>query len=222
MRSSSLVTRYRDLPRMAASRISLSSGSRQTWRLPEIWTILARAAMSRTKVSASRRGYVNLRVNRGRPRTSAISAICESDVTVLKSPRRQLATTCPGGPVGFRKAEIQTLVSSRATSGTAFCLDLGPRARHLCFDDLLRDRLGASPHSAKQAFEVLLPLRLGIHGDKHAGLLFQSDWPQWPQHPVLEHRAKRFPHWNGPLAKLVPEYCSGASILWSSNIGYRR
>jgi len=120
--------------------------------------------------------------------------------------------------VGFRKAEIQTLVSSRATSGTTFCLDLGSRSRDLCFDNLLRNRLGANLHSAEQALEVLPPLRLWIHGEKHARLVFQSDRPQRPQHAVLEHRPKSFPHWNNLLGTLLPKHPSGALALRSSNV----
>jgi len=103
LRSSSRVTRYCDWPTMAASKISLSSGSRHIFRSPEICTTLARAAISRTNVSAFSAGYLNRRVIRGRLRTSTISASCERDVTTPKSSRRHLVITRPGGPVGFRK-----------------------------------------------------------------------------------------------------------------------
>ena len=75
LRSSSRVTKYCDWPTMAASKISLSSGSRHIFRSPEIWTTFARAAISRRNVSTSSGGYLNRRVNRGRLRTSAISAL---------------------------------------------------------------------------------------------------------------------------------------------------
>ncbi len=53
LRSSSLVTRYRELPRMAASRILSSSGSRHARRSPEIETTAARATMRRRNASTS-------------------------------------------------------------------------------------------------------------------------------------------------------------------------
>lgn len=61
LRSSSLVTRCCDLPWIAASSISSSSGSRQIFNSPEVSTTSARAAIRRTNVSASRWVYLNLR-----------------------------------------------------------------------------------------------------------------------------------------------------------------
>ena len=126
--------------------------------------------------------------------------------------------------MGFRKAETQTLVSSRATSGTTFCLDLGPRSRNLGFDNLLRNGLGTNLHSAEHTLEFLSPLRLGVHGDGHTGLVFQPDRPQRPQHPVLEHRPKSFPHCNDLLENLLPEHCSresaeaGGLLTYAANL----
>ncbi len=195
LRSSSRVTRYCDWPRIAASKISSSSGSRQIFRSPEISITFARAAMSRTNVSTSSGGYLNRRVNRGRLRTSAISASCEKDVTTLKSSRRHLVITCPGGPVGLRNADTQTLVSSRATSGTAFRLDLGPRSSYLCLENLLWNPFGANLHSAKQAFELVPPVALSVEGNQDARLLLQPKWPHGLQHPILVHCTKRFFRW---------------------------
>ena len=192
LRSSSLVTRYRDLPRMAASKISLSSGSRHIFSSPEVCTMLARAAISLTNASISPAGYPNRRINRGLLRTSAISASCERDVTAMRSLRRQAATTCPGGPVGFRKLETQTLVSSRATSGTAFRLDLCPCLSHLCLDHLLRDVFSARLHPLKQAFKFVPPLWLPAQSNQDVGFFFQSEGLEGSQNPVFKHRSKRF------------------------------
>ena len=218
LRSSSLVTRYRDLPRMAASRISLSSGSRHILSSPEICTTSARPAISRRNVSVSSRGYINRWINRGRLRTSPISASCERDVTTLKSSRRQAATTCPGGPGGFKKAETQTLVSSRATSGTGFRLDLGPCLGHLRLNDLLRNPFGANLHPVKQAFKLLPPPGLWAQGNQDVGLLFQSERSQRSQHPVFEHRSKRFFHWMISSRQCHRIHYSDASALRSSRV----
>jgi len=216
LRSSSRVTRNCDLPRMAASRISLSSGSRQIFRSPEIWTTFARAAISRTNVSASSGGYIKRRISRGRLRTSMISVSCDSDVITLKSPRRQAATIFPGGPVGLRKAETQTLVSSRAASGTAFRLDLGPRPSQLRLDDLLWDRPGTSFHPVKQALEFIPPLRLWIEGNQDVGLLLQWKRLEGSQDPILVHRSKRFFRWTRPSRLCHNGHYSGAPGLRSS------
>ena len=125
---------------------------------------------------------------------SRISVICESDVMTLKSPCRQRSTTCPGGPVGLRKAETQTLVSSRATSATAFCLDLVPNPRDFSLHDFLWNRFGARPHPRKQALEIASPAWLRTKGNQDAGFLFQSEPSQRSQDPVFEHRMKRFSH----------------------------
>lgn len=214
--SSSRVTRYCDWPRMAASKTSLSSGSRHILRSPEIWTTLARPAISRTNVSISSRRYLNRPINRGRLRTSTISASCEGDVTMLKSPRRQAATILPGGPAGLRKAETQTLVSSRATSGTAFRLDLSPRLSHFRLDDLLRDRFGAASHPVKQVVELLPPLRFQMEGNQNAGLFLQPEGFKRSQHPILVHRSNSFFRSMGSFGLRHNPHYSGAFALGSS------
>jgi hypothetical protein len=191
LRSSSRVTRYCDLPRIAASRIASSSGSRQIFSSPEICAMMARAAINRTNVSASRRGYWKRRANRGLVRTSEISLSCERDVTTLNLSCLQPATTCPVGPAGLRKAETQTLVSSRATGGTAFCPDFGPSSGHFRFNDVLVDRFGAGPHPAKQAVKVVPPLLLGIKCDQNAGLFLQLKGPERSKHAFLVYCFKR-------------------------------
>ena len=167
---------------MAASRISLSSGSRHIFNSPEVWTTFARATISRTNVSTSSVEYLNRWVNRGRLSTSTISVSCDRDVTALKSARRHLLTICPGGPVGLRKAETQTLVSSRTTSGTAFCLHLSPRLSHFRLDEFLRNRFGTAFHPTKQALKVFPPALFGVKLDQNAGLLFQSKRFKRPEH----------------------------------------
>ena len=112
-------------------------------------------------------------------------------MTTVNWSRRQASTACPGGPEGLRNAETQTLLSSRATSGTAFRLDLGPCASHLVFDDRLRDRLRSDSHPSKHAVELRAPLRLWIKCDQDAGLLLKSKRPQGPQNPVLVHGSNR-------------------------------
>jgi len=216
LRSSSRVTKYCDWPRMAASKISLSSGSRHIFRSPEVCTILARAAISRTNVSISPAEYLNRRINRGRLRTSAISLSCERDVTTRKSSRRHLAITCPGGPVGLRNAETQTLVSSRATSGTVLRLHLGPRLSHFRLDDFLRDRFGAGSHRTKQAFEVLPPSRLSVESNQDVGLLLQAERLQRSQHPFFVHRPKRLFHRSSGLCHTW--HYTGAVALRSSRL----
>jgi hypothetical protein len=146
-------------------------------------------------VSTSSGGYLKRRNNRGRLRTSASSASCEREVTAVKSSRRHFAITCPGGPAGLRKADTQTLVSSRATSSTASCLHLGPRLSHFCLDSSLGDSFSATPHPTKQALELLLPLPLSIDRDQDFGPFFQADWFQRSQQSVLVHRPERFFRW---------------------------
>ena len=216
LRSSSLVTRYCVLPRMAASKILLSSGSRHMFRSPTISTIFARAAMSRINVSASSAKYLNRKINRGRLRTSAISASCERDVATLKSSRRHLAITCPGGPVGLRNAETQTFVSSRATSGTVLRPHLGPRLSHLRLDDFLWNRFGAGSHPVKQAFEVLPPPRLSVESNQDVGLLLQPERLQRSQHPFFVHRPKRLFHRSSGLCHTW--HYTGAVALRSSRL----
>jgi hypothetical protein len=194
LRSSSRVTRYCDLPTIAASKISSSSGSRHICSLPEICTMVVRAAINRTNTSASRLLYRNLCTNRGLLRTSAISPSCGSDVMALNSSSCQAVRTCPGGPVGLRKAETQTLVSSRTTSGTAFGFGLGSCSSHFRFNELLWDPFGTSFHSAKQAFKFFPPLPLGVKCDEDAGLLFQSKRSKRSQYPFLVNGSHRFFH----------------------------
>lgn len=191
LRSSSRVTRYCDLPTMAASRISSSSGSRQIFRSRAICTTVARAAINRTNVSASRCEYRNRRTNRGLVRTSAISLSREGDVTTLHSSYAQAAMTSPGGPSGLRKAEIQTLVSSRATSGTAFGFDLGSCSIHFGLNDVLWNRFGTSLHSAKQTVKFLPPLSLWVKGDQNAGPLLQLKRSKRSKHTFLVYCADR-------------------------------
>jgi len=194
LRSSCLVTRYCAPPRIAASRISSSSGSRQIFKFPEVSTMLARAAINLTSISASCGEYLKRRVSLGRLSTSSISLSWESEVTASKSPCRQRSTTCPGGPVGLRKADTQTLVSSRATSGTAFGLDLVPSPRDFSLDEFLWNSFGTRLHPREQALEIASPASLRIKRNQDAGLLFQSEPSQRPQDPVFEYRMKRFSH----------------------------
>ncbi len=182
LRSSSLVTRYVAFPRIAASRISSSSGSRQAFSSPEVSTNVARATISLTNRSASRGGYLNLLRRRGRLRTSASSVSCEIDVTALNWSRLQAVTTCPGGPEGLRKAETQTLVSSRATNGTALCLYLGPCFGDLCLDLFLRDCFCPALHPAQQTLQIAPPAPLWVKRNDHFGFFFQPK------------RLKRFEH----------------------------
>jgi hypothetical protein len=162
LRSSSLVTKYCALPPIAASTIWSSSGSRQIFSSPEVCTTVARAAINRTKASASR-----------------------------WSPSGQAATTCPGSPFGLRKAEIQTLVSSRAASGTAFGLDLGSRSSHFRFNSVLRNRSSTSLHSPQHAVKFASPPALGVERDQDAGLLFQPKRSERFQHTFLIHSFNR-------------------------------
>src|SRR5262249_15250903 len=120
-------------------------------------------------------------------RTSAISLSCESDVTTLNSSSPQAATTRPGGPFGLRKAEIETLVSSRAASGTAFGLDLGSRLSHFRFNSVLRSRFSTSFHSPQHAFKFVSPPALGVKRDQDAGLLLQPKGPKRFQNTFLIH-----------------------------------
>ena len=111
----------------------------------------------------------------------------ESDVTTLNSSSPQAATTCPGGPFGLRKAETQTLVSSRAASGTAFGLDLGSRSSHFRFNSALRSRFSTSFHSPQHAFKFVSPPALGVNRDQDAGLLLQPKGSERFQYTVLIH-----------------------------------
>ena len=192
LRSSSLVTKYFALPWMAASRISSSSGSRHIFSSPGVSTTVARAAINRTNASASRCGYLNRRINRGRLRTSAISVSWDSDVTALNLSRLQAATTCPGGPEGFRKAETQTLVSSRARSGTAFRLDLGPSSTDFGVDISLRYGSRSRSHSAQQAVKFTTPLGFRAQTNRDARLFPQAKRLKRSKNAVFKDRLKGF------------------------------
>src|SRR5262245_10644106 len=186
LRSSSLVTKHCALPCLAASRISSSSGSRQTSRAPEVSTTAARAAISLRNLSASPPGYLNFLSRRGRLRTSASSASCESDVTTLNLLRLQAATTLPGGPEGFRKAETQTLVSSRATSGTALCLNVSAGLSDCSLDFFLRYRACSSAHFAHKTFNVVTPLVFLTQGNGHTGFFFQTKGLKRPKNAFFK------------------------------------
>ena len=192
LRSSSRVTRCVALPLIAASRISSSSGSRQAFSPPEIATNVARAVISLTNLAASHCEYLNLRKSRGRLRTCASSVSCERDVTALNLSRLHAVTTCPGGPEGLRKAETQTLVSSRATSGTAFSLDLGPSPSDFGLHNFLSDRFGTRLHPREQALQVVSPAWLGIKRNQDTRFRFEPESPQRSQDAVFKHRMKRF------------------------------
>lgn len=185
LRSSSLVTRCVALPTIAASKMSSSSGSRQAFSSPEVSTTVTRAAISLTKLSASRCGYLNFRKSRGRLRTSVVSASCDNDVTVLNLSRLQALTIFPGGPAGLRNAETQTLVSSRATRGTTFCLDLGPGLGDLHLDVALRNCFGMGSHPAQQSIEVSAPSRFGAQGNRDTRLFFQCKGAQGSKYTVF-------------------------------------
>lgn len=185
LRSSSLVTRCVALPTIAASKMLSSSGSRQAFSSPEVSTTVTRAAISLTKLSASRCGYLNLRKSRGWLRTSVISASCDNDVTVLNLSRLQALTIFPGGPDGLRNAETQTLVSSRATRGTTFCLDLGPGLGDLHLDVALRNRFRTGSHPAQQPIEVSAPSRFRAQGNRDARFFFQWKGAQGSKHTVF-------------------------------------
>ena len=176
---------------MAACRISSSSGSRQIFSAPETWTTVARAPINRTKLSASRFEYRNRRTNLDLMRTSAISPSCESDVTTLNSSCSQAAMISPGGPVGLRKAETQTLVSSRATSGTAVRLYLVSGLGDLRLDFVLRDCFCPTLHTAQQSIEIISPLALGVECDQYARPLLQSKASQRFQNAFLIDHSDR-------------------------------
>ena len=174
LRSSSLVTRYCALPWIAASRISSSSGSRQVRSVPAVSTTEAWAAISCVNIATSVNVYLNRRVNRGRVKTSASSISCDCDVSALNLLRLQAATTCPGGPEGFRNAETQTLVSSRATSGTASCFDLSAGLSDFRFDLVLRYGARSSAHFAHKTLKVRAPLAFPAQNNGYTRIFFQT------------------------------------------------
>ena len=94
--------------------------------------------------------------------------------------------------MGFRKLETQTLVSSRATSGTALRPDLCPCLSHLCLNHLLRDVSSTRLHPLKQAFELAPPLWLSAQSNQDLGFFFQSERLQGSQNPVFKYRSKGF------------------------------
>ncbi len=195
LRSSSLVTKYCALPPIAASTIWSSSGSRHICSSPDVCATVARAAINRTNASASRWGYRNRRTNRGLLRTSATSLSCESDVTALNSSSPQAATTFPGGPFGLRKAETQTLVSSRAASGTAFRFHFGPRLSHFRFNSVLRRRFGTSFHFSQHAFKFVPPPALRVKRNQDAGAFFQPKGSERFQYTFLIDSSNRLFDW---------------------------
>jgi len=192
LRSSSLVTRYCALPWIAASRISSSSGSRQILSTPLVSTTEAWAAINRIKVAASAWVYLNRRVNRGRRRTSASSVSCDGEVTALKLLRLQAATSRPGGPEGFRKAETQTLVSSRATSGTTSYLNVGAGLSDFGFDLSLRYSPGALAHLAHKTFKVVTPFASPTYGNRYARFFFQTKRLKRSKNALFENCLKSF------------------------------
>jgi len=192
LRSSSLVTRYCALPWMAASKISSSSGSRQILSTPVVSTTEARAAINRIKVAASAWVYLNRRVNRGRIRTSASSVSCDGEVTALNLLRLQATTSRPGGPEGFRKAETQTLVSSRATSGTTSCLNVGAGLSDFGFDLSLWNSPGALAHLAHKTFNVATPFTFPTQGNRYARFLFQTKRHKRSKNAFFEDCLKSF------------------------------
>ena len=78
-----------------------------------------------------------MRLMRGRLRALVSSAIRGGDIKTTKRLFAAALATRAGKPPGLRKAEIQTFVSTTATSGTVFSSDLGAR-----LGDLLLDLLG--------------------------------------------------------------------------------
>jgi hypothetical protein len=95
----------------------------------------------------------------------------------------------------LRKAETQTLVSSRATSGTAFGPDLGSRSSHFRFNIVLRSRFGTSFHSPQHAFKFVSPTALGVKRDQDAGLLFKPKGSERSQYTFLIHGSNRLFDW---------------------------
>ena len=91
----------------------------------------------------------------------------------------------------MRKAETQTLVSSRAASGTAFGLDLGSRSSHFRFNSVLRSRFSTSFHSPQHAFKFVSPPALGVKRDQDAGLLLQPKGSERFQYTFLIHGSNR-------------------------------
>jgi len=92
----------------------------------------------------------------------------------------------------LRKAETQTLVSSRATSGTAFSLDLGPSPSDFSLHDFLSDRFGTRLHPREQALQVVSPAWLRIKRNQDTRFRFEPESPQRSQDAVFKHRMKRF------------------------------
>ena len=88
----------------------------------------------------------------------------------------------------------QTLVSSIATSGTAFSLDFGPSPSDFSLDDFLWNGFGPRLHPREQTLQVVSPARLGIKRHQDARLRFQPEPPQRSQDPVFKHRMKRLFH----------------------------
>ena len=153
---------------------------------PDVSTTVERAAINRTKVSTSPSVYLNRRVSRGRINTSASSISCDGDVTVLNLLRLQAATACPGGPEGLRNAETQTLVSSRATSGTASRFDLSAGLSDFSLDLFLRYGARSPAHLAHQTVKVAVPLAVPAQGDGHPRIFSQAERLERPKYAFFE------------------------------------
>ena len=149
----------------------------------------------------------------------AISLSCGRDVTTSNSASNQRETTRPGGPVGLRKADTQTLVSSSATMSTTFRLDLGSRVSHLLLDDLLGGRFGAESHPAKQTLEFVAPLRLSLQCDQDTGPFFQLKRFQGSQNAVLKDRPKSLFHRMAPSQLRQQRHSSETATGGSRQIG---
>jgi hypothetical protein len=117
---------------------------------------------------------------------------CDKDVTTLYLSRSQLATTFPGGPVGFKNAEAQTLVSRNTTNGTALCLDLGPGSTDFGLDISLWDCFGARPHSPQKTLKVPSPTRVRTQSNRDARLFPQPERLQRSKNAVFIDRLKGF------------------------------
>ena len=97
-----------------------------------------------------------------------------------------IAASCPGGPEGFRKPETQTLVSSRATSGTACCFDLSAGLTDFGFDLFLSYSARSSTHLAHKAFKVVAPFAFRTQGNGHTRFFFQTKRLKRPKYAFFE------------------------------------
>jgi hypothetical protein len=117
---------------------------------------------------------------------------CDGEVTALNLLRLQATTSRPGGPEGFRKAETQTLVSSRATSGTTSCLNVGAGLSDFGFDLSLRYSPGALAHLAHKTFKVVTPFAFSTQGNFYARFFFQTKRLKRPKNALFEDCLKSF------------------------------